>query len=58
MQGQVLISNNSATFIKKLTNDVVTEGAETIIMNLRSSNVAGTIVATSNTITVNDTSHP
>jgi hypothetical protein len=39
-----------------LANDVTTEGTETFNMNLRTGSISGTVVATSSTITVNDTS--
>ena len=39
-----------------LANDVTTEGIETFNMNLRTGSISGTVVATSSTITVNDTS--
>jgi len=54
--GNVTISGNSATITRALTNDVTSDGSETIILNLRTSAISGPIVATSSTVTVNDTS--
>ena len=52
----VVINNNTGSFTKIISADVTTEGSETIIMNLRTVSNAGTVVATANTVTVNDTS--
>ena len=41
-----------------LANDVTTEGTETFNMNLRTGSISGTIIGTSSTITINDTSIP
>ena len=56
LSGNFVIANNSGTFTRTLSNDLVTEDVETIIMNVRLSSVLGTIVATAATVTVNDTS--
>jgi hypothetical protein len=54
--GSVPIANNSGTFTRTVKNDVLTEGDETVIMTLRVGSVGGTTVATSGTVTVNDSS--
>lgn len=54
--GSFTINSNNGTVTRALTNDAATEGAETIIFNVRTVSTSGTIVATSSTITVGDTS--
>jgi hypothetical protein len=56
--GQVTISNNAGSIIRVLTNDMTTESPESIILQLRSGSLAGPVVATSSSVTVNDTSAP
>ena len=55
-QGSIQLSNNTATLTKTLVEDASTEGGETIILQLRTDSTSGTIVKTSSTTTVNDTS--
>ena len=55
-QGSIQLSNNTATLTKTLVEDASTEGGETIILQLRTDSTSGTIVKTSPTTTVNDTS--
>jgi hypothetical protein len=54
--GSVTITQDSGSFDRTIRNDALTEGTETIVMQLRVNSVNGTTVATCNTITVNDTS--
>lgn len=54
--GEVIITNNSGSFSVTPTADATTEGAETFTATLRSGSVDGTILATSSSITINDTS--
>ena len=54
--GSFKVYSNSATITRTLRNDLTTEGSESIILNVRTTSTSGTIVATSNTVTVNDTS--
>ena len=54
--GTITISGNSGSFSKTLTNDVATEGTETIIIQIRTGSTSGTVVATSSAVSVNDTS--
>ncbi|NBP16923.1 hypothetical protein EBU95_21505, partial [bacterium] len=57
-QGVVIINNNSGTIVRTLVNDTLTEGSETISLEVRDGSYSGTIVipASSNLVTVNDTS--
>lgn len=54
--GSVTINNNAGTFSITAISDTVTEGPETFTIALRKNSTTGTIVATSNTISINDTS--
>lgn len=50
------LSAVTATITRTLLADSLTEGSETVILNLRTGSTSGPIVATSTTVTVNDTS--
>ncbi len=52
----VVINSNTGSFTKTLSADLTTEGSETIIMKLHKVSTSGPVVATANTVTVNDTS--
>lgn len=54
--GYVDISGDSASLSLTATADATTETSETIIIELRTVSVSGTIVATADTVTVGDTS--
>jgi hypothetical protein len=54
--GSVNISNNIGYITRTLSSDALTEGSESIIIDIRTSSTSGTIVATAGTVTVNDTS--
>lgn len=54
--GSVVINNNSGVITRAIKNDATTEGSETIILNLRITSHLGSLVATSGTVTINDTS--
>jgi len=54
--GSNTVTNNATTFTRTLANDTATEGAETFQLQLRTGSSTGTLRATSNTVTVNDTS--
>ena len=56
--GSVTITANSGSFTLQISNDVTTEGTESYLVRLRKTSTAGTIVATSNTITITDSSKP
>lgn len=54
--GSVVIINNLGYVTRTMKSDLITEGSETIILELRTFSTTGTIVATSSTVNVADTS--
>jgi len=54
--GTVTISSNTGSFSVSPTADATTEGAETFTASVRIGGTGGTIVATSSSVTINDTS--
>lgn len=54
--GSFTINNNSGSIIRTLANDLTTEGSESFQLQIRTGSTSGTIVATSTTVTINDTS--
>jgi hypothetical protein len=54
--GNITISNSGATITRTLAADATTEGTEYFALQLRTSSVSGTVVATSANVIVNDTS--
>lgn len=56
VDGTVSVTDNSGTFSVTPTTDVTTEGSETFTVALRSVSITGTILQTSESITINDTS--
>jgi hypothetical protein len=54
--GTVSVTSNSGTFTVTPTADTTTEGAETFTVALRSGSITGTILATSSSVTITDTS--
>jgi hypothetical protein len=54
--GSFTINNDAASFTVTPTADATTEGSETFQIEIRTDSISGTIVATSSTITINDTS--
>ena len=54
--GEFTITDNSGSFTVTPTADLTTEGAETFTVALRSGSITGPILATSDTVTINDTS--
>jgi len=54
--GSFTITNNVGSFTVTATADATLEGAQTFTVSLRTGSVSGTIVATSSTVTINDTS--
>jgi hypothetical protein len=54
--GSVTINSGTAAISRTLANDTLTEGTETIIIQIRTGSLSGTVVATSATVTINDTS--
>jgi hypothetical protein len=56
--GSFTITSNSGSFSVTPTADVTAEGAETFQAQVRTVSTSGTVVATSTSITINDTSAP
>jgi hypothetical protein len=54
--GNFVINSNAGNFIVTPTADVTTEGAETFTVSIRTDSTSGTIVVTSSSTTINDTS--
>jgi hypothetical protein len=54
--GSFTITSNSGSFSVTPTADSTTEGAETFTVSVRTGSTSGTVVATSSSITINDTS--
>lgn len=54
--GSVVIQNNAATLTLTASADAITEGNETFAVTIRTGSITGTVVATSATITIYDTS--
>ena len=54
--GSFTISANTGTYSVTANADYLTEGSETFTVQLRTGSTSGTVVATSNTITISDTS--
>lgn len=56
LTGSFTITNNTATITRTLANDDTTEGSESFQLQVRTGSTSGTIVATSSTVTIGDTS--
>jgi len=56
--GSFTVNSGSATFTRVLANDYLTEGTETVIVDIRTGSTSGPIVVTSGTVSVADTSIP
>jgi hypothetical protein len=56
LSGSVTVNNNTASIVRTLTNDTTTEGTESFQLQLHTDSTVGTVVATSSTVTINDTS--
>jgi hypothetical protein len=54
--GSFAITNNSGSVTLTLANDATTEGTESFQLQVRTGSTSGTIVATSSTVTISDTS--
>jgi hypothetical protein len=54
--GSFTITSNAGSFSVTPTSDNTTEGAETFTVSVRTVSTSGTVVATSSSITINDTS--
>jgi hypothetical protein len=56
VSGTITINNGSATITRTLANDATTEGTESFQIQVRTGSTGGTVVATSSSVTINDTS--
>jgi len=54
--GSFTITNNSGSFSVTPTADVTTEGSQTFTVSIRSGSISGPVLATSISVTINDTS--
>jgi hypothetical protein len=54
--GSFTITSNAGSFTVTPSADLTTEGAETFTVSIRSGSTSGTILSTSGTLTINDTS--
>lgn len=54
--GSFTVTSNSGTVTRTIKSDYVTEGSESFTLSIRTGSTSGTVVATSATITINDTS--
>jgi hypothetical protein len=55
LTGTVVINNNLGSIFRTVTPDFITEGTEAFTLYLRANSTSGSIVATSQSVTVNDT---
>lgn len=56
LTGNFTVNSNTGTVSLILVNDSSTEGSESFQLQIRTGSVSGTVVATSNTVTIADTS--
>jgi Concanavalin A-like lectin/glucanases superfamily len=56
--GSFTVNSGTATFTRVLANDYLTEGTETVVVDIRTGSTSGPVVATSGTVSVADTSTP
>lgn len=56
ISGSLSVSSGTASLVRGIANDAITEGPESFRIQVRTGSTAGPIVATSATITINDTS--
>jgi hypothetical protein len=56
LSGSFTINSNTGSIIRTLRIDATTEGAEFFQLQIRTGSISGTVVATSSTVTINDTS--
>jgi hypothetical protein len=56
LSGSVVVNNNTASVVRGIRADSTTENTESFRLQLRTVSTSGTIVATSSTVTINDTS--
>ena len=54
--GSFVVNNNSGSFTVTPSSDITTEGPETFAVDIRTGSISGTVLTTSSSITINDTS--
>ena len=54
--GSFTVTTNSGSIVRTIKSDLTSEGPETFTLSVRTGSISGTVVATSNTVTINDTS--
>jgi uncharacterized cupredoxin-like copper-binding protein len=54
--GSFTVNSNSATIVRTLSSDLRTEGTESFNLSIRTISITGTVVATTPTVTITDTS--
>ena len=54
--GSFTITNGSGSVSRTLANDATTEGTESFQLQIRTGSISGTVVATSDSVSINDTS--
>jgi membrane protein insertase Oxa1/YidC/SpoIIIJ len=54
--GSFTITSNTGSVTRTLSSDTTTEGSESFQLQIRTGSISGTVVATSSTVTINDTS--
>ena len=54
--GTVTISSNTGTIVRTLIADAITEGSETLVIQLRTGGITGPVVATASTVNIVDSS--
>jgi len=54
--GSFLINGNTGSFVVSPSADLTTEGSQTFTISIRTGSTSGTVVATSSSVTINDTS--
>jgi hypothetical protein len=56
LSGSFTINDNTALIERTINNDSATEGSESFAITIRTGSITGSVVATSQTVTINDTS--
>jgi hypothetical protein len=56
LSGSFIVNDNTSTIERTLNNDLTIEGSESFAITIRTESIDGPVVATSETVTINDTS--
>lgn len=54
--GSFTVTSGTGSIVRTIKSDLSTEGTQTFTLSVRTGSISGTVVATSNTVTINDTS--